>query len=72
MVQEAIDRLVESKTVAVIAHRLSTVVAADQIVVLDGGRVVEVGTHESLLQAGGRYASMWAAQTRARGWTVVA
>ena len=72
MVQEAIDRLVESKTVAVIAHRLSTVVAADQIVVLDGGRVVEVGTHESLLEAGGRYASMWAAQTRARGWTVVA
>lgn len=72
MVQEAIDRLVESKTVAVIAHRLSTVVAADQIVVLDGGRVVEVGTHESLLEAGGRYASMWAAQTRARGWTVTA
>lgn len=72
MVQQAIDRLVENKTVAVIAHRLSTVVAADQIVVLEDGHVVEIGTHETLLAAGGRYSAMWEAQTRARGWTVVA
>ncbi|MFT3875079.1 MAG: ABC transporter ATP-binding protein [Propioniciclava sp.] len=70
MVQEAIDRLVRDKTVVVIAHRLSTVVAADQIVVLDAGRVREIGDHTSLLASGGRYAAMWAAQTRARGWTL--
>ncbi|WP_341728955.1 ABC transporter ATP-binding protein [Brooklawnia sp.] len=70
MVQEAIDRLVKDKTVVVIAHRLSTVVAADQIVVLEEGHITEVGDHESLLVAGGRYAAMWQAQTRARGWTL--
>ncbi|GAA2178937.1 ABC transporter ATP-binding protein [Brooklawnia cerclae] len=72
MVQEAIDALVADRTVVVIAHRLSTVAAADQIVVLEDGAVAEIGDHESLLRAEGRYASMWAAQTRARGWTVVA
>ena len=71
MVQEAIDRLVANKTVVVIAHRLSTVVAADQIVVLEEGRVAEIGDHASLLDAEGRYAKMWAAQTRARGWTLI-
>jgi ATP-binding cassette subfamily B protein len=71
MVQEAIDRLVVDKTVVVIAHRLSTVVAADQIVVLEDGRVSETGDHASLLAGGGCYARMWAAQTRARGWTLV-
>lgn len=71
MVQEAIDRLVADKTVVVIAHRLSTVVAADQIVVLEDGRVTEVGDHASLLEAEGRYSRMWAAQTRARGWTLI-
>lgn len=71
MVQEAIDRLVADKTVVVIAHRLSTVVAADQIVVLEEGRVAEIGDHASLLDAEGRYAKMWAAQTRARGWTLI-
>ncbi|MDF1489873.1 ABC transporter ATP-binding protein [Tessaracoccus caeni] len=70
MVQEAIDRLVANKTVVVIAHRLSTVVAADQIVVLEDGEVREVGDHTSLLAADGRYSRMWAAQTRARGWTL--
>lgn len=69
-VQQAIDRLVADRTVLVIAHRLSTVAAADRIVVLDGGRVVETGDHAGLLDAGGRYAAMWAAQTRARHWTL--
>lgn len=69
-VQQAIDRLVADRTVLVIAHRLSTVAAADRIVVLDAGRVVETGDHTSLLDAGGRYAAMWSAQTRARHWTL--
>ena len=57
-VGEALERLAEGRTTIVIAHRLSTVRDADQIAVLDGGVVVERGTHEELLAAGGRYAEL--------------
>jgi ATP-binding cassette subfamily B protein len=63
-VQEAIDALSADRTTITIAHRLSTVRGADQIVVLDGGRVVERGTHEELLRLDGRYAALVRRDTR--------
>ncbi len=58
-IQAELDRIAANRTALVIAHRLSTVVDADQILVLDQGRIVEGGKHKALLEAGGVYASMW-------------
>ena len=63
-VQMAIEALVEGRTTVVIAHRLSTIRDADIIVVMSGGRIVESGTHESLLSQGGEYSRLHALQFR--------
>jgi ATP-binding cassette subfamily B protein len=60
-VEAAVERLSEDRTVLVIAHRLSTAARADRVAVVDGGRLVEVGTHEELVGRGGRYAQLFAA-----------
>jgi ATP-binding cassette subfamily B protein/subfamily B ATP-binding cassette protein MsbA len=62
LVQEAIERFERNHTVLVIAHRLSTIVRADQILVLEAGRVVERGTHTSLLTKDGAYSQLWRLQ----------
>jgi ATP-binding cassette subfamily B protein len=67
-VQAAIQRLMQHSTVLVIAHRLPTIMAADQILVLDEGRLVESGTHAHLLSLNGRYAGFWHDRQRAGGW----
>ncbi|WP_031386395.1 ABC transporter ATP-binding protein [Desulfonatronum thiodismutans] len=63
-------RLIKGKTVLVIAHRLSTITNADQILVVDGGRVVERGRHEALLEQGGLYSRMWQTYTMSREWVL--
>ena len=65
-IQAALDTVTRGRTVLAIAHRLSTVLAADIIIVIDGGRVVESGTHADLMAAGGRYAGLYQQQFRER------
>ena len=72
LIQKAFARLTEGRTVLMIAHRLSTVVGADRIIVLDTGRVVEQGAHEELTKSGGLYARMWADYQQAVTWRISA
>ena len=62
-IQASLDTLMQGKTVVAIAHRLSTIAAMDRLVVMDHGRIVETGDHQSLLAAGGIYARLWAHQS---------
>ena len=62
-IQRRVDNLVKERTTLVIAHRLSTVRRAGQIVVLDKGRIIEKGMHEELILQGGHYARLWETQT---------
>lgn len=64
LVQSALDHLMEGRTTIVIAHRLSTIIHADVICVVDGGRIVEQGTHDELLALGGHYAKLHAIQVK--------
>jgi ATP-binding cassette subfamily B protein len=62
-IQEAFDNLTKHKTTIIIAHRLSTVMNADKIVVFDEGKIVEIGTHQELMGLDGIYAMLWKLQT---------
>ena len=67
-IQAGLDRLMEHKTVIAIAHRLSTIAAMDRLIVLDKGRIAEMGTHQELLEKDGIYAHLWAHQTGGGFW----
>ena len=62
-IQHSLTKLMEGKTVIAIAHRLSTIAAMDRLIVLDGGKVVEQGTHQELVASGGIYAQLWSHQS---------
>ena len=70
LIQKAFSVLTKDRTVIMIAHRLSTVVGADKIIVLDSGHVEEEGTHSQLAAAGGLYAKMWADYNQAVKWRI--
>ena len=67
-VQKAIDSLIKGRTVIAIAHRLKTIKDADQIIVLDNGRIKEEGTHDDLVRNEGLYAHLWNIQESISGW----
>ena len=70
LIKHALKELTRGKTVLKIAHRLSTVVDADRILVVDNGKIVEEGTHQELLAKKGIYAAMWNEYNRSASWTI--
>ena len=70
LLQKAFASLTKNRTVIMIAHRLSTVVVADKIIVLDEGHAAEQGRHKELLAAGGLYSRMWEDYNRAVRWKI--
>ena len=66
--QRSIDKLTKGKTLIVIAHRLSTIRDADQILVVDNGKIVEKGVHAELIQQKGIYQNFWNLRQQARDW----
>ena len=65
LIQEALEELMKDRTTIVIAHRLSTLKKMDRIIVFDGGKIVEDGTHQKLLDKKGKYFELWQHQTNA-------
>ena len=70
LIQEAIKNLIRDKTVIVIAHRLKSIMEADNIIVLKEGKIIEEGTHEKLLEKDGEYKSLWNLQFEAESWEI--
>ncbi len=70
LIQQAINRLIAGRTVIVVAHRLKTIKDADQIIVLNKGKIVQQGQHEGLLKEGGLYARLWNLQQDSAGWKI--
>lgn len=70
LIQDAINKLILNKTLIVIAHRISTIIAADEIWVMDKGRIAARGTHDQLLAGSTLYKNMWEAHVSAQGWAV--
>ncbi len=69
LVLEGLARLIAERTAIIIAHRLSTVSRCDAILVLEGGKIIETGTHQQLLSSGGRYAELYEVQFRGQAAT---
>jgi ATP-binding cassette subfamily B protein len=69
-IQQALNKLVDNKTIIIIAHKLATIKEAHQIVVLDEGQIVEKGTHEELLVNKGIYSDFWSRRQKARNWKI--
>ena len=70
LIQKAFEKLIQNKTVVMIAHRLSTIRNADQILVMEKSKLIEVGTHDELLKQNGRYAQMWSSYTESINWKI--
>jgi ATP-binding cassette subfamily B protein len=70
LIQKAIDRLIESRTVIIIAHRLPSIQSADQILVMDQGEIIERGTHETLMAQDSLYRELWTIQNQVDAWTI--
>lgn len=68
LIQKAFEKLMQNKTVIIIAHRLSTVRSANKIIVMDKGRLVEQGTHDRLIEQGGKYSAMWKMFSKSLDW----
>jgi ATP-binding cassette subfamily B protein len=71
-IQEAINELVRDKTLIIIAHRLSTIKHADQILVIDDGKIVQRGRHDELVDLDGQYKNLWQHRQQARSWKIIA
>ena len=68
LIQQSLSHLIQGKTTVMIAHRLNTVLHADQILVMKDGRIVECGTHKALLERQGIYNQMWISWQKIRSW----